>query len=66
MKLTVIFVNNWKAFNEANFGGVPDPTPRRVTIELTKEQAQALKKQKVGSSQYEDIGYMFFESENKE
>lgn len=69
MKLTVIFYNNHLAFELAMVGGKSNGNPRRVSIELTPEQAAALEPRKVGvtcgQEIYEDIGAIFLEREEQ-
>jgi len=67
MKLTVLFTDSWGAWNEAQLGLPASNRIRRVTIELTNEQAEKLQKRKVGGNgkdiQYESIGSAFIEEE---
>lgn len=65
IKLTVIFVNDWEAWNSAMLGIPSNGHPRRVTIDLTEEQIIQLQPRKIGmdgsKAKYETIATTFLE-----
>lgn len=60
MKLTAIFLCNQDIYSVAMAGGKSNGNPRRVTIELTEEQAEKLKPKYKG----EEISMLFIEFDN--